>query len=111
MGVPNVRQIGESTVDSCRKRDPLTNTPQAPIADTAPADAQLTEYDKSHFVTYLRLLDAAGEDAPWDEVARAVLGLDPVKHAETARRIYDSHLARARWISEHGYRDLLERPR
>jgi hypothetical protein len=89
----------------------LTNTPQAPIADTAPADTQLTDYDKSHFVTYLRLLDAAGENAPWDEVARIVLGLDPVKHAEASRRIYDSHLARARWISDHGYRDLLQRAR
>jgi len=40
-----------------------------------------------------------------------VLGLDPVRHAEAARRIYDSHLARARWISDHGYRDLLQRAR
>ena len=26
--------------------------------------------------------------------------------AERARRIHDSHLARARWMTEHGYRQL-----
>ena len=25
----------------------------------------------------------------------------------SARRVHDSHLARARWMTEHGYRDLL----
>jgi hypothetical protein len=69
----------------------------------------LTDYDREHLVTYLRLLDAAGEGAPWDEVARVVLGLDPTADPEAARRSHDSHLARARWISDHGYRDLLRR--
>jgi hypothetical protein len=54
-------------------------------------------------------LDAADEGAPWDEVARLVLGLDPSRDTEGARRIHDSHLARARWISDQGYRDLLQR--
>jgi hypothetical protein len=100
-----------TTVGNCRNLDPVIKKPSAPIADTAPADAQLTDYDKSHLVTYLRLLDAAAENAPWEEAARIILGLDPAKHAEAARHIYDSHLARARWMSDHGYRDLLQRTR
>jgi hypothetical protein len=79
------------------------------VAKAAPSEPRLTDYDRSHLATYLRLLDAADEGAPWDEVARLVLGLDPSRDTEGARRIHDSHLARARWISDQGYRDLLQR--
>ena len=57
--------------------------------------------------TYLRLLDAASEGAQWEEVARVVFGLDPVRERERARRVHDGHLARARWMTEHGYWELL----
>jgi len=57
--------------------------------------------------TYLRLLDAAADGAPWEEVARIVFELDPVLEPERARRAYETHLARARWLTEHGYRRLL----
>jgi len=29
------------------------------------------------------------------------------RERERARKIYDGHLARARWMREHGYQDLL----
>ena len=80
-----------------------------PIASEAPTDPQLTDYDRAHLPIYLRLLDADAEGAAWEEAARIVLGLDPARDREQAKRLYDSHLARARWLSGHGYRDLLRR--
>ena len=79
----------------------------APVADEAPTAASLTDYDRLHLITYLRLLDAAEVAADWREVARLVLGIDPDGEPERARRAYDTHLARARWMTEAGYRDLL----
>ena len=88
---------------------PLPPVPS--IADIAPTEKQLTDYDRAHLTTYLRLLDASSEGAPWDEVARIVLELDPVLQSDRARRAHETHLARARWLTEHGYRDLLRSPR
>ncbi len=78
-----------------------------PLADTAPTDAIPTAYDHDHRITYLRLLDAAAENADWHEVAQIVLGIDPALEPERAKRVWESHLARARWMTEHGYRHLL----
>lgn len=80
-----------------------------PIADRAPTDNELTDYDREHLVIYLRLLDAAEDGADWREVARIVLGLDPEQDPGRARKCHESHLARARWLSAEGYRDLLRK--
>ncbi len=77
------------------------------VADTAPSDPVLTVYDEQHVITYLRLLDADAQGADWREVARVVLHLDPEPEPDRARRAFDSHLARAKWMTEHGYRLLL----
>ena len=80
---------------------------QRSVADQAPRENRLTDYDRAHLAIYLRLLDAAEEGAPWEDVARIVLGVDPAAQPERAKKVHDSHLARARWMAEHGYRDLL----
>jgi Uncharacterized conserved protein (DUF2285) len=80
-----------------------------PVADKAPSGDALTSYDDDHLVTYLRLLDAEKDGAPWTEVARIVLGIDPEKEAERARGAWESHLARAKWMTRHGYRELARR--
>jgi hypothetical protein len=36
-----------------------------------------------------------------------VLHIDVAREPDRARRAWETHLARARWITEHGYRDLL----
>lgn len=82
-----------------------------PFEDRAPAEDRITAYDERHFVTYLRLLDAADEGADWREVASIVFGLNAEVDAEHARSVHDSHLKRARWMTEQGYRQLLERAR
>jgi hypothetical protein len=78
-----------------------------PVDDRPPDDNVLTRYDQEHLATYLRLLDADAEGADWTEVARVVLHIDPSREPERARRAWESHLARAKWMTEHGYRDLL----
>ena len=77
------------------------------VADVAPNESVLTTYDEQHLVTYWRLLDAEAAGADWKEVARIVLHIDPDREPARARNAFDSHLARARWMADHGYRDLL----
>jgi Uncharacterized conserved protein (DUF2285) len=79
------------------------------VADTPPTAETLTGYDEQHFVTYLRLLDADAEGANWAEVARIVLQIDPEQEPARARRAFESHLARAKWMTTHGYQHLLRR--
>jgi Uncharacterized conserved protein (DUF2285) len=79
-----------------------------PVDDQAPEADVLTGYDQEHLVTYLRLLDAGAEGADWTEVARIVLHIDPLQEPERARRAWESHLKRAKWMTEHGYRHLLK---
>jgi Uncharacterized conserved protein (DUF2285) len=82
-----------------------------PFEDRAPADDRITAYDERHFVTYLLILDAAEEGAHWSEVAGVVFGLDAAADPDRARLIHDSHLARARWMTVHGYKYLLDKSR
>ncbi len=77
------------------------------VADLAPSEPVLTAYDEQHMVTYLRLFDADADGADWREVARIVLHIDPIREPDRARRAFDSHLARAKWMTSHGYRLLL----
>ncbi|MCP3380067.1 DUF2285 domain-containing protein [Bradyrhizobium sp. CCGUVB4N] len=77
------------------------------VADAAPNESELTSYDQQHLVTYWRLLDAEADGADWSEVVRIVLHIDPDREPVRARNAFDSHLARAKWMADHGYRDLL----
>ena len=71
-------------------------------ADLAPAERALTPYDEEQAITCMRMLYADAGGADWREVSRIVLHIDP-EH-ERARRAFDSHLARAKWMSREGYR-------
>jgi hypothetical protein len=78
------------------------------VDDQAPDGPDITVYDEAHFVTYLRLLDAERDRADWTEVARIVLHRDPDREELRTRRCFESHLARAQWMTKRGYRRLLE---
>jgi len=80
---------------------------QVSFLDEPPESAVLTSYDREHMKLYLRLLDAATDGADWQEAVAILFGLDPKLDPERARRIHDSHLSRARWMTEHGYRQLV----
>src|SRR5277367_227508 len=69
------------------------------LADVAPVGPIITTYDEEHIDTYLRMLNAAQDGANWREVSRMVLSVDPDQDAERARRMFDSYLARAKWMT------------
>ena len=81
-----------------------------PYDETAPTGDELTEYDREHVKLYMRLLDAADDGADWREVVEILFGIDLAREPQRARRIHDSHLARARWMTRSGYRHLLRKP-
>ena len=76
------------------------------VLDEPPESSVLTDYDREHLKRYMRVLDAATDGADWREAVAVIFSIDPAAEPERARRIHDSHLARARWMTEHGYRQL-----
>ncbi|TIQ03312.1 DUF2285 domain-containing protein [Mesorhizobium sp.] len=80
---------------------PKSNTP---FADEVPWSDRITAYDKDHFTTYMRLLDASADNATEEEMAHVILGIDPAP--ERARNVLRSHLDRANWVVRSGYKDL-----
>jgi len=80
------------------------------FSDCPPAEPCITPYDEAHLLDYLDLLDAATAGTDWRAAAFAIFGLDPSCDQARAKRIYDSHLARARWMTEIGYAHLLGPP-
>jgi Uncharacterized conserved protein (DUF2285) len=105
--VPVIERPTDAALVTFRK----TSMPSPPldpdVADLAPTEPVLTAYDEEHIVTYLRLLDANAENADWREVAHIVLHIDPDHEPDRARRAFDSHLARAKWMANEGYSHLL----
>jgi hypothetical protein len=86
----------------------MRSPPLDPLcSDRAPDVEYLTRYDQEHLVTYLRLLNGYADGANWRDVAYRVLHIDPRREPERARAALQSHLARARWMSENGYGHLL----
>ncbi|WP_029006563.1 DNA -binding domain-containing protein [Azorhizobium doebereinerae] len=75
--------------------------------DIAPFSLELTGYDRAHIRLYARLMDAVADGADWKEIVVVLFGLDAAHEPERARNIFDSHLARARWVAASGYKDLL----
>ena len=87
----------------------MGNSP-LPVADLVPWDDKITPYDKAHFSRYLRLLDAVDAGANSDDMCRTILDRDPVADSASAKKTLESHLARARWMYEQGYKDMLKSP-
>lgn len=79
--------------------------------DAAPSGDELTDYDSNHVKLYMRLLDATADGADWREVVLVLFGIDPDREPSRARRVHDSHLARARWMTRAGYKHLLGLPK
>jgi hypothetical protein len=81
------------------------------VADEAPYADELTPYDRAHFTTYLRLLDAESDGADWTEATLIILCIDAGREPARAWRAYETHMARARWMTEHGYEHLIRSTR
>lgn len=79
---------------------------KAAIADKAPVENAVTAYDEAHFSLYLQILDAITARASVADMCRTILGCDPDNDPRCVAAL-ESHVARARWMSERGYKDLL----
>lgn len=80
-----------------------------PFEDIPPGGALLTAYDLAHLPIYIELLDAEkAPDRPWHQSVAALFGIDAAREPDRARQVYEAHLARARWMTELGYRQLAE---
>ncbi|MGN6356057.1 MAG: hypothetical protein ACTHLU_01075 [Novosphingobium sp.] len=71
------------------------------LQEVAPS-GQVTLYDRQNLAIYADLLDADDAGIGWAEGVKSILGLDASDDGETARRCWESHLARARWIVGEG---------
>ncbi len=73
-----------------------------------PQSDNITAYDHAHMQAYIMLLDATAEGVDWKEAVRVIFDINPDDNPQACREMYDHHLARARWMTEVGYRKLLE---
>ncbi|MCP1931042.1 MULTISPECIES: DNA -binding domain-containing protein [Bradyrhizobium] len=80
---------------------------QQAFLDEPPQSSALTTYDRAHMKLYMRLLDAETDGADWREAVSVLFGIDPRREPDRANRVHRSHLARARWMTEQGFRMLI----
>ena len=80
---------------------------QTSFQDEPPQGSVLTPYDRAHMTLYMRLLDAARDGADWRNATHTLFGLDAGQDPHRARLVHDAHLARARWMTQSGYRQLV----
>ena len=78
-------------------RDAATGTP--------PWSDQVTDYDRAHLLVYAQLLDAVATGRSETDMIAAILKLAP--DAADSRTKLAQHLARARWMRETGYAQIL----
>jgi hypothetical protein len=79
------------------------------LQTTPPASDNVTDYDLAFANHYLRLLAAEEDGADWSEAVCHILGLDCEADREGARATHAAHLARAKWMAEIGFLELLQR--
>lgn len=81
------------------------------VAPPRPEDLDFPDtiisYDRANMLTSARVLDVADGSAiidgrDWREASIIILGCDPDKDEPAARRCWDAHVARARWITTEG---------
>lgn len=68
------------------------------LHDLAPSGPSLTPYDRAHFLTYARLIDAEREGVDWREAARTILLRASDEPDDATRQCWQSHLERAHAI-------------
>lgn len=73
------------------------------ICAQAPDVPAMTDYDRTHILTYARLLDAERDDYDWTDVAMEVLDLDVAADPCGAKICWQSHLDRAHWFVDGGF--------
>ena len=83
------------------------------LAPLAPRRDAITDYDRMHFITYARLLDAQTANLSWKEAARTILYLrvdTEQKDDCAAKACWVSHLERAQWLVTKGLQFVTQSP-
>lgn len=78
-----------------------------PFDDEAPSGDVVTAYDVSHAALYIQLMDADAAGLDWQRTAVQLFGLDVDRDASRAQRVVESHMRRALWMRDVGYKGLL----
>lgn len=87
----------------------MGNQHSSELADTPPESDSLTEYDRAQLKLYARLLDAEADGAKLSEIVLYLFGIDASREPSRAQRVHESHLKRAHWIAQQGYRELIRK--
>lgn len=77
------------------------------VAQIAPSDGEVTDYDRRHLPLYAALLDAEEAGQRWQDVAVTLMRLDVT--ASFAEACWRSHVERARWIVGDGLVQAIQR--
>jgi hypothetical protein len=64
---------------------------------------RIVDYDLENAAVYARLISVYDTEENWRDVARQFLGRDPDTDEVGARRCWNAHLARAKWVAENAY--------
>ena len=97
-------QLGESDSESVEFSVGSKNL--GGLREAAPSGDLVTDYDRAHFQLYIRLLDARSAGASSDDMCRFILEIDPTTDPESAHKLLKSHLERADWMSNVGFRQI-----
>ncbi|MER8403540.1 hypothetical protein NKH16_02110 [Mesorhizobium sp. M1307] len=76
------------------------------LLEEVPWSDSITVYDKDNFTIYMRILDACADNASEEEMAKLILGIDPLLEPVRARKAVRSHIDRANWMVTTGYKEL-----
>jgi hypothetical protein len=90
-----------------KKQPRAPNMSNREFQDQPPDGDDLTDYDRTHLKLYMRLLDAHVSGGDWQEAAHTLFGIDAGVEPVRAEAVFKTHLARAKWMTDHGYRQLL----
>ena len=69
---------------------------------------RITEYDRAHFLTYARILDAVRCDQTWQNAASEILDIDVAGDELGAYCVWRAHVDRAEWIVSDGLALMLQ---
>ncbi|WP_253798402.1 DNA -binding domain-containing protein [Rhodovulum sp. P5] len=87
----------------------MGNQQSSELAESPPESDSLTEYDQAQLKLYARLLDAEADGATLSEIVLHLFGIDASQEPKRAQQVHESHLRRAHWIAQQGYRELLRK--
>ncbi len=107
---PAAEKQAEGGSETFRAPEVNSNSVAYPaVAERAEWSDVITLYDRQHFLTYARLLDAERDKVDWREGVREILLQDPDRHPERAWICWETHLERAKWIATTGFQQAVAR--